>query len=90
MLTRNLFEPCNVTGYSHWMKKLSIPSNLPIEIDGISGIPLESDARAIEYLASYNYNVKNAWFNLTASLGCSKGNKTQTIVVYFAIKIEFL
>ena len=36
-------------------------------------IPLESDVFALEYLASYDYDIDKAYFNIFCDLGCGKG-----------------
>jgi hypothetical protein len=38
-----------------------------------SEVPLESDVLALEYLASYEYDVDKALFNLFCDLGRGKG-----------------
>lgn len=58
--TRNIFESMRYKGESLWTGAM---------IDEIS---MESDANAIDYLASFNYDVDAALFQMFIDLGCGK------------------
>ena len=58
--TRNIFESIRYKGDTQWTAAT---------IDEVS---MESDANAIEYLATFNYDVDAALFQLFVDLGCGK------------------
>lgn len=57
---RNLLDPVRPKGQQFW-------------IGAQSAVPLETDVMALEYLASYDYDVERALFNLYCELGRGKG-----------------
>jgi hypothetical protein len=59
-----------VSSVRNLMRCIPLVPNFPVS-DGedVFGGELE----ILEYLASFNYDTKSAWFNLTCNLSCGKG-----------------
>jgi hypothetical protein len=57
---RNLLDPVRPSGQPFWAASQT-------------SVPLETDVMALEYLASYDYDVEKALFNLYCDLGRGKG-----------------
>lgn len=57
---RNLLDPVRPKGQQFW-------------VGAQSSVPLETDVLALEYLASYDYDVEKALFNLYCEIGRGKG-----------------
>ena len=59
VMTRNIFEPARYQDAAHWTSNSA-------------QVPMESDQRSIAFLASHEYDVDRAWFNLTCQMGMGK------------------
>ena len=59
VLSRNIFEPVHYEDTSTWSS-------------ANTHIPMESDQKAIKFLASNDYDIDRAWFNLSCQLGMGK------------------
>ena len=63
-----------INGHDRW---IDIGNSIDMDF------PLESDERAIEYLANFDYDVEKAKFSLFSSLGCGKGMQMCNIRILY-------